>query len=169
MQVQPLLVALLVLSAGAALAADKAPKERSAADVLGGNDVVATIRSAEKVVVFRLKDATYEETPDKYAVTSGPHKFDAALARKLADTVTAYRNCERDAAPACDPLYGMRTTTFIHDKSKVDVVYCFSCDLLTVYHNGKRVGSGYFEPSRADLVRLAKQLLPKDAAIQKLK
>jgi hypothetical protein len=40
--------------------------------------------------VFRLKDATYEETPDKYAVTSGPHKVDAALARKLADTVTAY-------------------------------------------------------------------------------
>jgi hypothetical protein len=41
--------------------------------------------------------------------------------------------------------------------------------LLAVYHNGKRVGSSYFEPGRADLVRLAKQLLPKDEAIQTLK
>lgn len=159
------LVAITVLGSVAA-AADKGPS--TAEDVLGGREVVQTILEAKKAVVFRLKGETLKSKPAEYEVLTGPLAVDGNTAQQLAQTVTAYRTYEREIALGCEPVFGVRTT-FAHEKNRVDVVYCFDCDLLAVYLNDKRVGDGCFAPGRAKLVALTKTLLPKDEVIQGLK
>ena len=50
----------------------------------------------------------------------------------------------------------------------VDVLLCFSCDVLAVYTPAGRVGSEDFDPRRADLMRVVKALFPADPKIQAL-
>jgi hypothetical protein len=50
----------------------------------------------------------------------------------------------------------------------VDVVFCFQCDILSVYQNGVAVASEDFDPIRPALVPLMKKLFPKDGEIQSL-
>jgi hypothetical protein len=145
-----------------------AEKKKTAADVLGGDAVVAIIAKPDKVEVYRLKDQTHKEKPSEYESSSGPLDVDVMTAQDLSAVVTAFDTYERNAAKGCKPIYGVRTT-FIQGKQQVDVVYCFACDILTVYLNGKAVGHGEFDPGHKQLVRLAQRMLPKYDEIKMLK
>ena len=163
-----LTIAVLALTFGSTVLFATDKPARTAADVLGGDAVVKTMRTADRVVVYRLKDQTTRDKPEDYAAKTGPLQVEAQLARQLAAVVTKYETYDREVAPACEPVFGMRTT-FSAGDSTVDVVYCYACNLLTVYHNGKVVGDGYFAPGRKELVALAQKLLPEDKDIQALK
>lgn len=141
--------------------------DKSAADVLGGNEVVDTILKADKVEVYRLKDQFFKEKLAEYEASAGPTELDPKLAKPLAETLVAYDSYEREIAKACEPIFGVRAT-FIRGAVKTDVLFCFQCQILTVYHQGKRVGGGEFDPVKGKLEKLVKQIFPKDAAIQKL-
>jgi hypothetical protein len=158
-----LAVGLLFLSSLAV-----AEKKKTAADVLGGDEVVAVILKPDKVLVYRLKDQAHKEKPADYEASSGPSEVDVMTAQDLSAVVAAFDTYERNSAKGCKPIYGLRTT-FVRGKDEVDVVYCFACDIITVYLNGKRVGYGEFDPGHKQLVRLAQRMLPKDEEIKKLK
>lgn len=158
------LVACLVFaSAGVGCAAEKALPSGA----LGGESVVKAIRNAKKVSVYRLKGETTKDDPQAYVATDGPIELDEKQAAALAEIVTSPRTYEFEVAPACEPIFGVRTT-FVDGDTTVDIVYCFDCNLLTVYRNGKQVGDAYFAPGRKQLVAMMKELLPKDKAIQTL-
>lgn len=158
------LVAFFILAlAGVGCAAEKALPPGA----LGGDAVVKAIRNAKKVSVYRLKGESTKDDPQAYVTTDGPIELDAKQAAALAEIVTSPRTYEFDVAPACEPIFGVRTT-FVDGDTTVDIVYCFDCNLLTVYRNGKQVGDAFFAPGRKQLVAVMKELLPKDMAIQRL-
>ncbi|HTN77996.1 MAG TPA: hypothetical protein VL096_22245 [Pirellulaceae bacterium] len=157
-------IGLLGLALMTALAIANA--KRTAADVLGGNDVVATIEKAEKVEIFRLADMQFfQDKPADYKVNGEAVALDPKMASSLATTLVAFDSYEREVAKACEPIFGVKAV-FTQGESKVDVVFCFSCEILAVYHQGKHTGDGNFDPANAKLVALVKQLFPKDKAIQ---
>lgn len=158
------IVAVVVLLASA-MANDA---ERTAADVLGGDDIIKVIRDAKKVEVYRLKAQSIQRTPDEYVATAGPLVVDAKVATELAAVLTHFDSYERELAVGCEPQFGMRTT-FTSANTKVDVVYCFDCDTLVVYRDGKKAGDALFIPAHKRLVALAKRMLLKDEVIQGLK
>ena len=138
-----------------------------AGDVLGGDQVVDTILNAETVEVFRLEHREFAENLSDYEAIEGPFPVGETDSRELADAVTAYDSYERGMKVGCIPIMHMRTR-FVRAESTVDVVYCFDCSLLSVFHNEKLAGGGLFVPAEARLVRLAKRLLPNDEAVQGL-
>ncbi len=71
-------------------------------------------------------------------------------------------------AKGCIPDYGVRIQ-FQHDSDEVDVLLCFECNILLVYHNGKAVGGEDFDDGRPQLVEIAKAVFPDDEVIQSLK
>ncbi len=73
-----------------------------------------------------------------------------------------------DYAKGCIPDYGVRIQ-FQHKTDNVDILLCFECDILLVYHNGKVVGGEDFDDGRAQFVAIVKTLFPDDQAIQSLK
>ncbi len=158
---------LVLLLGGLAVGCRESRPGATAADVLGGEEVVETMRRAESVDVFRLKDRGYSEELEDYEGVEGPLRVERALAQELADIVTAWDSYDRDARVSCAPIYHVRTR-FVRGDSQVDVVYCFECCLLTVFHNEELVGGGHFAPVQRQMNRLAKRLLPEDEALQKL-
>lgn len=147
-------------------AADK--PARTAADVLGGDEIVQAIRNAKEVRVYRLKAQSIQRKPDEYVATAGPVAVDAIVAAQLAKALSAYESYERELAVGCEPQFGVRTT-HVAEGATIDVVYCFDCDTLVVYRNGEKVGDALFIPGRKPLVAAVKQMLPKDEVIQGLK
>lgn len=74
-----------------------------------------------------------------------------------------------DVAKACgEPDYGIRFE-FQHAGDSVDVLICFKCLMLGIYHNGKAVEFEDFDPIRVELTAIAKELFPDDSAIQSLR
>lgn len=157
-----LLLVLLVLAP-----AQGENKPRTADDLLGGEKIVATISGAESVRAVRLKDAHLQRSPDDYEAQGKVLELEKDLGRQWARAITAHETYERDVVPGCEPVFGVRLT-FTRDKSQVDVVLCYQCDQLVVYHQGKRVGGGYFAPGAAALRGVAKRTFPDDRAIQGL-
>ncbi len=166
LRVITLLVTVLIAAVPLSSAADK--PARTAADVLGGEEVVKAIRAAKKVEVYRLKAQSLQRKPADYAATAGPSAVEAKVAAELAAALTGYESYERDLAVGCEPQFGVRTT-HVSGSTTIDIVYCFDCDTLVVYRNGEKVGDGLFTPARKKLVAIAKQMLPKDEVIQGLK
>ena len=58
--------------------------------------------------------------------------------------------------------------TFQSDGRQVDILFCFECDILSVYRDGKLVSSGNFDFGRRQLVDLLKANFPDDQLIQSL-
>ena len=161
------IICALMVVVFANVACGKDQPEKTAADVLGGQEVIETILKADKVEAYRLKDQFFKEKLSEYEASAGPIKLDAKQAQSLSQTVAAYDSYERETPKGCEPVFGVRTT-FSRGDQQVDVVYCFECQILAVYHQGKRVGGGQFDPAQRKLEALAKQMFPKDEAIQGL-
>jgi hypothetical protein len=87
--------------------------------------------------------------------------------KQLAALLLDPRSYVWNEAKGCDPLYGVRLE-FKRKDETVDVIFCFECDILTVYHNGVAGSGEDFDPIRPALVPLMKEIFPKDGEIQSL-
>lgn len=131
-------------------------------------EVAAIVKSPATVTAYRLADSsTYRAKIADYKTVGDPVDVDAETMKQLAETLLDPRGYLWDLAKGCDPLYGVRLE-FKRKDETVDVVFCFQCDILSVYHNGVAGESEDFDPIRPALVPLMKKIFPKDGEIQSL-
>jgi len=58
---------------------------------------------------------------------------------------------------------------FVQGKDTVDVLFCFGCDILLVFHNETSIGYEGCDNGRTHFVAIMKQAFFNDASIQTLK
>jgi hypothetical protein len=86
----------------------------------------------------------------------------------LRDLLLDEGSYELEMAKGCEPVFGVGVS-FMLGEQVVDILFCFECDILAVYQDGKVVGDEDFDPARTRLVRLVKKFFPDDNVIQQLK
>ena len=87
----------------------------------------------------------------------------ASLKRVLLDQ----QSYELLSAKGCEPIFGVGVT-FEKGADTVDVLFCFQCDILVVYHHDEDVGGEDFDPVRPTLISVMKQTFVDDDVIQGL-
>jgi hypothetical protein len=135
---------------------------------LGGITNAAIIAAPSSVKAWRTIGSM---EPDTGSYSNYFQKFGQAvlvstnLAKRLSKVLLAEKSYFRsdDIKKACAPTPGV-VLTFSNGKDEVNVFFCFECNILVV--QGMR---NDFDPSRAKLLRIMKQIFPKDAQIQSLK
>lgn len=137
--------------------------------MFGGKEAVGLFSRFDKAEAFRIQDSEYQKTIDAYTTVSGPVALDQDEGRKLANLLSDEKSYLWELSKACgDPVYGVRIR-FTRGEATLDVLFCFKCDVLLAYWNGKSVGGEDFDPIQPHLVALMKSLFPQDDVIQKLK
>jgi hypothetical protein len=135
---------------------------------LGGTENAAIIAGPSSVKAWRTVGSMQ---PDSGSSADYYKKFGQAvlvstnLAKRLSKVLLAEKSYFRANGmnKACAPAPGV-VVTFSNGKDEVDVFFCFECNILVV--QGMRSD---FDPSRAKLLRIMKQIFPKDPQIQSLK
>lgn len=139
--------------------------------LFGGGRNVATIREATRVEAYRLEAPSGREvsaddvSPLEYEVTSVPAVVPAKRAKKLAQALLSPQTYEWETAKACVPIYGVKIS-FFKGVERVDVFFCFACDILTVTSGDFVFGVEDFDHSRLLFVRTVKELFPDAPVIQ---
>ena len=136
--------------------------------LFGNEEAQAVVAKPTKVQAYRLPEETTKKTVKDYKMIAGPVAIDDALAKSLGQLLLDEKSYSWDTGKACDPLHGVRLE-FIQGEKTTDVFFCFSCDILAVYVNGKSVGSADFDAMRPHLVKIMQRIFPDDKAIQGLK
>ena len=132
---------------------------------------MATIREATRVEAYRLAAPSGRElsaedaSPLEYEVTSVPAVVPAERAKKLAQALLSPQTYEWEAAKACVPIYGVKIS-FFKGSERVDVFFCFACDVLAVASGDSVFGAEDFDHSRLLFVQIVKELFPDDPVIQ---
>ena len=153
---------LLALSAGCG------DSDGNLTPVFGNSQAIDTVKNASTVIAFRLASPSYyEESLSDYETAAGPIEIADATATQLRTLLLDPSSYDWETAKGCEPDYGVRIQ-FQHDTDEVDVLLCFACDILAVYHNGTIVGGEDFDEIRSQLVAIVKDLFPDDEAIQSL-
>jgi hypothetical protein len=136
--------------------------------VFGNARVVAAMKNASTAKAFRLTSPKtgYEESLADYTSIAGPIDVPLDTATKL-KSVLLDPDYVYKGAKSCVPDYGVRLE-FIADNDRVDVLLCFECAILLVFHNGKLAGGADFDHADPQLAALVKPLFPDDPAIQAL-
>jgi len=161
----PIRATCLLLLACSAGCSDSA---RSLTPLFGSSQAIDTVKNASTVRAFRLPSPSYyNESLSDYETTAGPINVAEASASQLRSLLLDPTVYDWESAKGCEPDYGVRIQ-FQHGTDEVDVLLCFACDILTVYHNGKAVGGEDFDEISSQLVAIAKDLFPDDEAIQSL-
>ncbi len=136
--------------------------------VFGGRPAIDTVRNASSVRAFRLRSSSdHHESLADFTMIGDPVQVPEAAASRLRDLLLDRTAYEWESAKGCEPDYGVRIQ-FQHDGDEVDVLLCFECDVLAVYHNGQDVGGEDFDNISSQLAAIVKELFPNDAAIQAL-
>jgi hypothetical protein len=162
-----LVTLVIVLSAGVAVAytvqgSDDIPK------LFGGSDGVQVIREATSVRAYRIVGTSeFHTSLDKYEMRGQPVELSTSQAKALRSLLLHHDSYEWDVAKECLPVYGVRVQFLKRDES-VDVLFCFECDVLGVFRDGKSVAGEDFDPIRGKLLEIIKPLFPKDEVIQDL-
>ena len=139
---------------------------RRVTDLLGGETIE---RGARRVVAYRIDGmrGAGETAMHGYPVLGGPVELDADAQRRLRDVLLSDATYLWDRAKACEFLPGVLVR--YEDDATIDVLFCFSCDELEVYRDGKRCGREDFDPRRRDLVALVQRIFPDDEALRALR
>ena len=136
--------------------------------VLGGETVVDIIRSADTARAYRLPPETfYNDRLSEYDVPAGSLAVPAASLASLKRVLLDEESYELLSAKGCEPIFGVGVT-FEKGDDTVDVLFCFQCDILVVYHHDEDVGGEDFDPVRPTLISVMKQTFVDDDVIQGL-
>lgn len=136
--------------------------------VFGNSQAINTLKNATSVTAYRLPSPSYySEKLAAYEIASGPVSVPTELKGELTSILLAKSSYLWGEAKGCNPDYGVRFQ-FQHNGDEVDVLLCFQCDILSVYHNGQSVGGGNFDPSSPELATIVKAIFPDDPAIQSI-
>jgi hypothetical protein len=100
-------------------------------------------------------------------VLSGPIAVAEDDARLLASILRDPKTYSWESAKGCkfDPGVAIR---FAGGTSTTDVVFCFHCDEIQIYRDGKRVGGEDIDNARSRLAAIMQHIFPDDQEIQKL-
>lgn len=136
----------------------------------GGDAAIAAILNANSVQAYRLPaPSEHRQLLADYKMAAGPIAVSQPLAARIRDVLLDHSVYVWDAAKGCgDPDYGVRIQ-FLSGSDEVNVLLCFHCDMLGVYHNGKNVDIEDFDYGREKLVAIVKEIFPEDKVIQSLK
>jgi hypothetical protein len=171
-----LLAVLVVLALVSPVSAADVPKPSEKVTKLLGEKSVGLFTGATKVEVFRIdggKAGEKEKTIGGYRILAAGKEQDAKFAAKLATVVLDEESYDWRGGKGCIFQPGVAFRVWKGDESVV-VVICFSCDqvrFIPMDKDGKPGKPAFVDsdPSRAELVKLAKTGLPDDKEIQKLK
>jgi hypothetical protein len=135
---------------------------------LGGTNNAAIIASPSTVKAWRTVGSMQPDSgshPDYFQKFGQAVLVSTNLAKRLSKVLLAEKSYFHSDGlnKACAPIPGI-VVTFSNGKDEVDVFFCFECNILVV--QGIR---NDFDPSRAKLLRIMKQIFPKDLQIQSLK
>ena len=137
-------------------------------DVFGNKQAMATVKNATSVKAYRLSPGSdFQKSLSDYKIAAGPVDVPDDLAAQLRQILLDATIYRWDEGKMCEPVYGIRIQ-FSEGDSTVDVLFCFECDILAVYHDGKVVGGEDFDDARSRLVAIVQKLFPDDEAIQSL-
>ncbi len=137
--------------------------------LFGEKGAQAVVAKPSKVQAYRLAEFSVTRPNVKdYKMLSGPIAVDEALAKSVGQLLLDEKSYLWDVGKGCEPIFGVRLEFVQSDKS-TDIFFCFECDILEVYFNGKRIGSEDFDDVRPQLVKVIKQIFPEDKVIQGLK
>lgn len=137
----------------------------SAGIALGGPQILTTIRNAQTVTAQRIDSIPAEErqadTSRPQIVTLGepfavaPEEATAlkAIFCQGATYLSPSKSCEFRA----NVRYG-----FVSGKDKAEIILCFGCGEMEVWHEGKLASFGPFDGGYGGLLTLTKKLFPGD-------
>lgn len=139
--------------------------------VLGGPKALEAIRRPEIVEACRLATAApsqletrkLSDFPTQGNVVSVPPGIASAIGECLVNP-DLYR---WHMLVTCIPDYGVRVT-FFRGTDRVDVLFCFECNLVLTFWNERQVQGAYFPGARSSVLAKIKELFPDDQAIQTL-
>jgi hypothetical protein len=139
--------------------------------IFGGAAGIAVMQHAERVEAYRIgkisENVHWQNAMlSDYPVLKGPVLVSQSDSENLRRTLQD-RNSYRWNAKGCAIVPGVRFD-FVRGNDRLSVLVCFECDMTQNFLNGKSVGGGDFEGVRSTLVRLARTVLPDEAAIQSL-
>jgi hypothetical protein len=136
----------------------------------GGPSAINTVQNSTSVQAYRLPSPSeHVQSLADYTMSAGPIAVPEATVAKLREMLMDEDVYLWDVAKACgEPDYAVRFQ-FQRGGDNVDVLICFHCDILGVYHNGQAVDFEDCDPIRPQLIAIVKDLFPGDPAIQSLK
>jgi hypothetical protein len=165
---------VLAIATGAALLFARQRSFEQVTQLFGGSAGLAPVVSPQEVLAFRLarpaaRDAGSPSAPEfgGAEITSNAVTVADDDARQLALILRDPATYSWDSAKGCkfDPGVGLR---FVGKDSTTEVVFCFHCDEIQIYHDGKRAGAEDIDNARSRLAAIMKRIFPRDADIQKL-
>lgn len=137
--------------------------------VFGSDEAMAIVRSADNVTAYRLPSPSGEhESLADYEMVAGPVEVPSKTIQQLREALLNDAGYEWSAVKTCLPDFGVRLK-FARGDDSVDVLLCFKCKMLAVYHNGTEVGGEDFDSIYQQLVAVTKSLFPRDPEIMALK
>ena len=146
-----------------------APVEQFSAQVRDffGEDVCAIVEGAEHVEVQRLDPSRGQgETGRGVALVGDPAVPTPEWIQRLKTVLENSQSYEWKDGKLCVPMPGLRVLCTKGEDS-VALLLCFECEMLSMALAGE-ARWGDFDPARSELVRLAKELFPRDPVIQAL-
>jgi len=126
------------------------------------------LNGVEHVDVFRVKP-----TRDALQVLANGAVWKDEKARQVASLFLNEKSYEWERKKLCDPMPGVLFKLYKGDEY-LEAALCFECDMVTfrvIDAKGKAIATltNDFDPSRAQLVKWAKEALPNDAVVKALK
>ena len=153
------------------------PTVADEAERLGGATNLNLIASPKVVKAWRtLGSVQADSVPlDYYEKTGAPVTVPTNLVTQVSKTLLATESYLHSNAPDRNCVFSPGVVlTFSNGARTIDVFICFDCDQLAVV-DGKdkggvprRMGYGYFDPARSQLVKIVKQIFPKDRQMRLL-
>ena len=148
------------------------PKQRVLA-LFRGKENLVTVTSPHRVQAFLISPMPTTEPTDKpniarYPILSGPVEVDKDSANKIGKILASPSTYWWEAGKGCIFSPGV-ALTFTKGDQQVSVLFCFSCDELSIVKDGKRGMTEDFDERRRDILAVMKAIFFADKGIQALK
>ncbi len=159
-------VLIVILGLSAARGQDAALNDLSVANALGGPEILEIVKSAGRVTAQRI-DSELADTKElaeehpKIIDLGKPFDVPAAEAEALKAVFTesaTYLSPSKTCTFRANVRYGFAAGP----DRKAEMVLCFGCGELEVWHKGRMVAFGPFDGGYGKLLAITKQLFPKD-------
>ena len=141
--------------------------------LFGGPEAMAALRAPDSTQAWRttaefaVKEGT--EAKGKLAdcvILNGPVPVKESISTAIAGLLKK-DIYEWNMAKGCEPIPGV-AIEYTKGDDKLLIFFCFECDILLTYLNGKRVGGEDFDRIHRALANEVKKIFPNDPDIQKL-
>jgi hypothetical protein len=143
-------------------------------EIFGSQNALETLRRPQSAQAYHLKSQFADEDGNDgpkvnaYQTIGEPVDIPSGTRVRIAKTLLSTKSYLWDRGKGCVPDYGVRIS-FDRGDDRVDIVFCFECDVLAVYHDNRLCGGADFDPAHDSLVAEMKSLFPNDKAIQGLR